>query len=128
MKNRTISIRTNGTKVSEEAKYIVMDKFHENGFNVKENTIEGCELLVCIGGDGALLTAVQAYDFPEIPIVGVNTGHLGFFQELSPEDPDELDQFIKQYKEGRYSLQPLNTVQATVTHRDGSTHMHRSIN
>ena len=128
MKMRTISIRTNGTKVSEEARHIVIEKFHENGFNVKENTIDGCELLVCIGGDGALLSAVHAYNFPDIPIVGVNTGHLGFFQELSPEDPDELDQFIKEYKEGRYRLQPLHTVQAVVTLHDGSTQIHRSLN
>ena len=128
METRTISIKTNGTKASAEAKHIVMSKFQENGFNVKENTIEGCELLVCIGGDGALLNAVHAYDFPEIPIVGVNTGHLGFFQELSPEDPEELDQFIKEYKEGRFRLQPLNTVQATVTLTDGSEQIHRSLN
>lgn len=125
---RTISLKTNGTKASDEAKHIVINKFHENGFNVRENTIEGCELLVCIGGDGALLNAVQAYDFPDIPIVGVNTGHLGFFQELSPEDPDELDQFIKEYKEGRFRLQPLNTVQATVTLQDGTKQIHKSLN
>jgi len=125
---RTISLKTNGTKASAEAKHIVINKFHENGFNVRENTIEGCELLVCIGGDGALLNAVQAYDFPDIPIVGVNTGHLGFFQELSPEDPDELDQFIKEYKEGRFRLQPLNTVQATVTLQDGTKQIHKSLN
>lgn len=128
MKLRTISIRTNGTKVSEEAKHIVIEKFHENGFNVKEKTIDGCELLVCIGGDGALLSAVHAYNFPQIPIVGVNTGHLGFFQELSPEDPDELDQFIKEYKDGRFRLQPLHTVQAVVTLQDGSRQIHRSLN
>lgn len=128
MKTRTISIRTNGTKVSEEAKHIVIEKFHENGFNVKENTIDGCELLVCIGGDGALLSAVHAYNFLEIPIVGVNTGHLGFFQELSPEDPDELDQFIKEYKDGRFRLQPLHTVQAVVTLQDGTKQIHRSLN
>lgn len=128
MAARTISIKTNGTKASAEAKHIVINKFQENGFNVKENTIEGCELLVCIGGDGALLNAVQAYDFPEIPIVGVNTGHLGFFQELSPEDPDELDQFIKEYKDGRFRLQPLNTVQATVTLQDGTKQIHKSLN
>lgn len=125
---RTISVRTNGTNVSEKAKHIVIEKFHENGFNVKEKTIEGCELLVCIGGDGALLNAVHDYDFPKIPIVGVNTGHLGFFQELSPEDPDELDQFIKEYKEGRFRLQQLSTVQATVSLHDGTKQIHRSLN
>ena len=33
---RTISLKTNGTKASEEAKHIVINKCHENGFNVKE--------------------------------------------------------------------------------------------
>lgn len=125
---RTISIRTNGTKVSEEAKHKVISKFQENGFNVKENTIEGCELVVCIGGDGALIHAVHAYDFPEIPFVGINTGHLGFFQEINHEDPSELDRFIKEYKVGRYSLQPLHTVKATVTLQDGTTQVHRGLN
>lgn len=125
---RTISIETNGTKVSEEAKHTVISKFRENGFDVKENTIDSCELVVCIGGDGALLHAVHAYDFPEIPFVGINTGHLGFFQEISHDDPNELDQFIKEYKDGCYRLQPLNTVKATVTLQDGTTQVHWGLN
>jgi acyl-ACP thioesterase len=52
-----------------------------------------------------------------MPIVGINTGHLGFFQELYPED---LDQFIFNYKKGRYSVQNLVTVQAVVTDQDGN--------
>ena len=40
---------------------------------------ENTDLIICIGGDGTLLRLVQEYNFPKTPIVGINTGHLGFF-------------------------------------------------
>ena len=39
------------------------------------------DMAVCVGGDGTLLRMLREYDFPPLPIAGVNTGHLGFFQE-----------------------------------------------
>ncbi len=125
---RNITVFTNGTCVSEKAREILVEKFEKNGFAVHENCTPDSELLVCIGGDGAFLKAVHTYHFPSIPIIGVNTGHLGFFQEIAPEDPRELDAFIREYKEGRYTLQPLNTVQATVTTEDGKQAVHRGLN
>jgi hypothetical protein len=38
------------------------------------------------------------------------------------------EKFIKEYKEGKFTLQPLNTVQATVTLEDGSVQLHKSLN
>ncbi|MGI6722733.1 MAG: NAD(+)/NADH kinase [Anaerovoracaceae bacterium] len=64
-----------------------------------------------IGGDGTLLEAIHNYDFPSLPIIGINTGHLGFFQELHPYD---LDEFIFNYNHGKYSIQELSTVTAKV--------------
>lgn len=112
---KTINVYTNGTSVSEKTKDILVKKFENNGFAVREAYCPDSELLVCIGGDGAFLQAVHTYDFPAIPIVGINTGHLGFFQEVSPDDPAELDAFIRDYRAEKYRLQRLHTVQATVT-------------
>lgn len=125
---RYISISTNGTTVSEQTKEIIIEKFQSNGFAVRKACTRDSELLVCIGGDGALLQAVHKYDFPSIPIVGVNTGHLGFFQEISPDSPDALDNFIADFKEGKYRLQPLHTVQATVTTQMGKKEVLRGLN
>lgn len=122
---RIINVFTNGTNVSEQTKEILIKKFEKNGFTVRDQCSPDSELLVCIGGDGAFLQAVHTYHFPSIPIIGVNTGHLGFFQEISPE---ELDAFICEYKEGRYTLQRLNTVQATVTGHDGKKEVHQGLN
>ena len=40
------------------------------------------DLIVCIGGDGTFLEVIHRFDFPPMPIIGINTGHLGFFQEI----------------------------------------------
>ncbi len=48
------------------------------------------ELICVVGGDGTFLRAVRSLGYPEVPFVGLNTGHLGFFQELGPGDTHRL--------------------------------------
>ena len=82
-------------------------------------------LIICIGGDGAFLKAVHSCSFPSCPIIGINTGHLGFFQEISP---DNLDRFIDDYENGEYSIQKLNTVLATIKTNNGHEYRHEGLN
>ena len=110
---------------SKETKVLLAKKLEASGFTVSEKYTPEAELLVSIGGDGSTLDAIHEYDFPSMPIVGINTGHLGFFQELYPED---MDQFIFNYKKGRYTVQDLVTVQAVVTDQDGSEFVHTGLN
>ncbi|HWI64219.1 MAG TPA: NAD(+)/NADH kinase [Symbiobacteriaceae bacterium] len=42
----------------------------------------GAEMLIVLGGDGTLIRAAQAVAPLGIPVLGVNTGHLGFLTEL----------------------------------------------
>jgi NAD+ kinase len=41
------------------------------------------DLILCIGGDGTILRAVQAAVPHQTPITGINLGNLGFMTELS---------------------------------------------
>ena len=43
------------------------------------------DLCVSIGGDGTFLTTAAAVGARETPILGINTGHLGFLADLSPK-------------------------------------------
>jgi NAD+ kinase len=124
MEKRIISIYTNGTRVSLETRALLKEKLEASGFTVPGEFSPASELLVCIGGDGTTLESIHKYDFPKVPIVGINTGHLGFFQEIHP---DQLDEFIDNYLAGRYRLQPLATVKAHVS-VDGQTILHRGLN
>ncbi len=115
MKKRIISIRTNEAPLSLETKLLLQKKLEGSGFIVKDDFDPEAELLISIGGDGATLSAIHQYDFPQIPIIGVNTGHLGFFQEMNP---DQLDEFIVQYNAGQYKLQPTTAVQILLRTRE----------
>ena len=82
MKKRIIVIHTNDYPVSVETKELLTKKLQASGFVVSETFNSEAELIISIGGDGATLDTVHEFDFPKIPIVGINTGHLGFFQEI----------------------------------------------
>ena len=53
---------------------------------VDDARVAGCELMVCIGGDGTVLRAARISVPHAIPILGVNMGHLGFLTDMSPRD------------------------------------------
>ena len=124
MDKHSIAIYTNEDQYSEETTSGLVTKLETAGFEVTHGLTEDSDLLICIGGDGTYggttyadigdgttLRAIHLYDFPDVPIVGINTGHLGFFQEIRP---DQVDDFIEDFKAGSYTLQPITAVEAEV--------------
>ena len=55
-----------------------------------EPDIEGCGLVISLGGDGTLLRAARIVTYREIPILGLSYGHVGFLTAASPDDTDIL--------------------------------------
>ena len=125
MKKKLINIFTNETEVSLETNYELTKLLIDRGYTVTGEYSHEAELIICIGGDGSFLETVHSCDFPKCPIVGINTGHLGFFQEISP---DNFRQFISDYEKGAYSIQRLSTVSAEVKTYDGQSNSHLGLN
>lgn len=48
------------------------------------------DMVVSIGGDGTLLRSASAVALKDIPVLGINTGHLGFLADESLERVSEL--------------------------------------
>ncbi|QEK12799.1 NAD(+)/NADH kinase [Crassaminicella thermophila] len=111
IQTRIINIVANDRPISKEISRILKQKLENNGFIIPEKFSFEADLIICIGGDGSFLRTLHEYNFPDIPIIGVNTGHLGFFQELSPY---QLDEFIFRYEKGDYTIQELHPVEALV--------------
>ena len=79
---RIINVFANDTELSQKTKKLLKQKLEKSGFFVPQEYDLNAELIICIGGDGSFLETLHKYNFPSIPFIGVNTGHLGFFQEV----------------------------------------------
>ena len=47
------------------------------------------DMVISIGGDGTFLKAASRVGKKNIPILGINTGRLGFLADISPEEMEE---------------------------------------
>ncbi|MDO5036740.1 MAG: NAD(+)/NADH kinase [Tissierellia bacterium] len=111
MSERIINIISNSNFESRKTTKDLIKKLRQAGFSPTTKLSNQAELTITVGGDGAFIKAVNRSKFSEIPIVGVNTGTLGFFQEISPQ---ALDEFIEAYKKGDYTLDPLSLIGAEI--------------
>lgn len=110
MSNKVLIYRNNkylSVETAAKMKEILLSK----GFDVVEDPKENPDLYICIGGDGTFLSFCHKMRFPSKPIIGVNTGHLGFFQEVMPDD---MERIIDEYVTGNYKIQTINPVEARI--------------
>ena len=69
---------------------------------------EKVDVVVTVGGDGTILSALQQYD---ARILGVNIGEVDFLTEVSP---DQLEEAFKRVVAGDYNVESLLRVKTTV--------------
>ena len=72
------------------------------------------DMVLSMGGDGTFLKAASYVEKKNIPILGINTGRLGFLADISPEEMEETfeDIYRKNYKvEDRSVLQVFSESQ-----------------
>jgi NAD+ kinase len=108
---RIINIISNYNYESKKTSQILSDKLINKGFQISEKYSDDAELNICVGGDGSFLRAIHRNKFPSIPFVGINTGHLGFFQEILPEN---IDEFINRYIDKDYLVEEIALVSAEI--------------
>jgi NAD+ kinase len=66
----------------------VASDFRASGFEVVDGaTDRTASLVITVGGDGTLLRAARIAVERDVPLLGVNTGRLGFLTELDEDDP-----------------------------------------
>ncbi|GAA4392917.1 NAD kinase [Tsukamurella soli] len=71
----------------------------------------GCEAVIVLGGDGGLLRAAEIARANDIPIIGINLGHVGFLAEAERESAGEtIDHLIAR----QYTVQARMTLDVTI--------------
>lgn len=116
MNKNLVYIYSNQTPLSQATQEELLLLLPSYDLEVSPEYNEEVGLIICIGGDGTFLNCIHACRFPETPVVGINTGHLGFFQEMMP---NQLERFLNAYREGQYTIQEVTPIHACVSGRSG---------
>ena len=111
-----ITVSYNNLDKSIETKNILVEKLNNAGFKTSYKLEDDTELIISIGGDGSFLQTIHKFGFAKVPAISINTGHLGFFAELSP---DKIDEFIQLYINKEYFIQQLNLLEAEICTKEG---------
>lgn len=69
------------------------------------------KLLLCIGGDGTFLDSVVYVKDSGVPVLGVNSGHLGFLANVPIQ---EIREAVACIATGKYTLEPREMLQLEV--------------
>ncbi|HUG47250.1 MAG TPA: NAD(+)/NADH kinase [Candidatus Limnocylindria bacterium] len=67
--------------------------------------------LVVLGGDGTFLRAARALAMIDVPVLGINSGRVGF---LSKVEPDGLESTLALLRDDAYSVEERMMLQATI--------------
>lgn len=110
MKNiERIKLFVNKNEKSITLAKTVEEKLKENGFILVENNYD---LALAIGGDGTFLRMVNETNFnSDILYVGINSGTLGFAQEI---EINEIDKFINYLKNSTYIYEEIGIQEITI--------------
>lgn len=88
-----IYVYTNRVKRSLQVKAQLMELLRQAGFVL---TKTDPEVILVIGGDGTMLSAIRSLDHLNVPFLGVNTGSLGFLPGILPSEIEMLPQLLSE--------------------------------
>lgn len=100
---KRILLYANNKRSSVEAKEKLAKLLKDNQYEV---VTDRPDLIVVIGGDGTMLSAIRKYRLRKVPFIGVNTGSLGFLPSIPPNNLELILEILekKNYKIQSYPL------------------------
>ncbi len=72
--------------------------------------VQRCDVVIAIGGDGTLLHTAHLIKDADRPVLGINSGRLGFMANIQPE---MIDHTLSQVAAGSYKIDERHMLKAT---------------
>ena len=107
-------LRRKEAQICISAEFYYFLKHHTNtdlgGLEIFEGNDFQADMALSIGGDGTFLRAASRVGSKEIPILGINTGRLGFLAAISP---DQMEETFNEIYRGIYLAEPRRVLKLT---------------
>ncbi len=116
-----IKIFSNHTSKSNPIEEELIKLLKEYNFEISEDF----DLGIAVGGDGSFLKMVKQTNFNTNPYyIGINTGTLGFLQEIKP---DKIREFVESLNQNNYKFDEIGVLETTIT-KDNENKKYYSLN
>lgn len=111
---KKVKIYANNNVKSNNIKRELELKLKKNTYEIVDDDFDLC---IAVGGDGAFLRMMKVVKFYEDAYyIGINTGTLGFAQEVSADD---IDGFIEKLNNNDYKVEEVGIEEIVVHHNGG---------
>ncbi len=107
-----ICVLSNQVYRSLETVTLLLEKCESRGFTVTDSLTDTTDLMISIGGDGSFLGVMNRFNYPSVPVLAINTGHLGFFSEINP---DEIDLLLDSLESDNYYIEEMTPLKADIS-------------
>jgi NAD+ kinase len=88
---------------------------HSNFYD--STTPPNVDFLLCLGGDGTLISGVRIFNEHTVPVLGVHIGGLGFLAQITPK---ELTKKLDMIKDDQFTTQERLVLNAKISNNDHS--------
>lgn len=75
----------------------------------EEEALEHADIVIALGGDGTMLHTAHLVKFCSIPVLGINTGKLGFMANIQP---DQVENVLELVLKGDFTIDKRGLLQA----------------
>lgn len=115
---------------AEDCEVLMLNsEFSQSLHNVKvfdnhTDLVSSCDVLLTVGGDGTIIHCAKHAAAFSKPILGINTGRLGYVAELEADETDMLKSLLK----GEYSIESRLILSVNVNRSNGDCESYTAIN
>lgn len=113
MKIKKVKLFCNDNDKSRMIRDLLYQELIDNGFIISDDKFD---LGIAIGGDGSFLRMLKNSNFnSDVYYIGVNTGTLGFLQEIIP---DEIEDFVLKISNNDFKIESIGIQETNVETSD----------
>ncbi len=92
---------------------------------VTNETKNAYDLILVLGGDGTLLSVAEKAAKDNIPLLGINLGHVGFLSQI---EKNEIEESLNKLLAGEYTIEERIMLRGTLTRANGEVLSFDSLN
>ena len=92
---------------------------------LQEAQVSQMDLVIVLGGDGTILSSARRLHEYDVPLLGINLGHLGF---LTGSEKEDCESALDQVLEGRYREEERVMLRGRIVHTNGEEQYFSGLN